>query len=120
MIERRVWTGTIGGLGAFALAAALSGCSVFGHAAVDCNIVKLQSQSGRSNAEIASALGVAESDVEACHAPGPTDYGMPPEASGGGAPSGEAGGAAPSGGGGGGGGGESSGGAPSGGAPSSP
>jgi len=33
---------------------------------IDCNIVKLQSQSGRSNSEIASALGVSESDVAKC------------------------------------------------------
>ena len=34
---------------------------------VDCNVVKLQQQSGRSDAEIASAVGGSEADVAKCH-----------------------------------------------------
>ena len=41
------------------------------HVNVDCNVVKLQSEAGRSTGEIASALGVSEADVQSCHAPGP-------------------------------------------------
>ncbi|HVN26992.1 MAG TPA: AsnC family protein [Candidatus Binataceae bacterium] len=65
-----IWIGT----GALVLAAAFAGCSSLsglGGSHIDCNIVRLQSQSGRSNAEIASALGVSESDVAACPAAGP-------------------------------------------------
>ena len=36
---------------------------------VDCNVVKLQQQSGRSDAEIASAIGGSEADVAKCHGP---------------------------------------------------
>jgi uncharacterized membrane protein YgcG len=61
-----------GALGALILAGGIVGCSSLsnnnGH--VDCNVVKLQSQAGRSNNEIASALGVSESDVSSCHPPG--------------------------------------------------
>lgn len=74
---------------------------------IDCNIVKLQSQSGRSNAEIASALGVSESDVTKCPPagpvtgaegegggpPNPSEYGVPAGMEGGG---GEGGASAPS------------------------
>jgi len=90
MIERRgrigVWIGT----GALVLAAAFAGCSSLsglGGSHIDCNIVRLQSQSGRSNAEIASALGVSESDVAKCPAAGPVTgsegggSGGPPNAS---------------------------------------
>jgi len=55
--------------GAFLLATAFAGCgglSGMGGSRVDCNIVKLQSQSGRSNAEIASALGASVDDVAKC------------------------------------------------------
>ena len=37
---------------------------------VDCNVVKLQPQSGRSDAEIASAIGGSEADVAKCHGRG--------------------------------------------------
>ena len=66
MIERRGRMGILVGAGAAALVAALVGCSSLGGSHVDCNIVKLQSQSGRSNSEIASALGVTEADVAKC------------------------------------------------------
>ncbi len=66
MIERRGRTGIFIGAGALLLAAAFGGCAGMGGSHVDCTIVKLQSQSGRSNSEIASALGVSEADVAKC------------------------------------------------------
>lgn len=90
--------GLLTGVGAFCLATALGGCSSMVGSRVDCNVVKLQKESGRSNAEIASALGVSEGDVDSCHATGASDYGMPSEmgagAEGGGGGGGEAGGGA--------------------------
>jgi hypothetical protein len=67
MIERRGRMGMFIGAGAFILAAGLAGCSSLSGGHVDCNVVKLQTQSGRDSAAIASALGVSESDVESCH-----------------------------------------------------
>ncbi len=59
---------------AFILAISLAGCgaasSVEG-SHVDCNVVKLQSEAGRSPDEIASALGVSVAAVQSCQAPGP-------------------------------------------------
>jgi hypothetical protein len=49
------------------LLAGLSGCSSMSTDHVDCNVVKLQQQSGRSDAEIASAIGASEADVAKCH-----------------------------------------------------
>jgi hypothetical protein len=49
------------------LLAGLSGCSSMSSDHVDCNVVKLQQQSGRSDAEIASAIGASEADVAKCH-----------------------------------------------------
>jgi hypothetical protein len=69
MIERRGRMGILIGTGAFLLATAFAGCSSLtgmSGSHVDCNIVKLQSQSGRSNDEIASALGVSVDDVAKC------------------------------------------------------
>jgi hypothetical protein len=91
--------GSIAAAGALLLASTMAGCSMMknsnGH--VDCNVVKLQAQSGRTNDEIASALGVSESDIESCHASGPSDYsGMGGGAEGGGGS--EGGAPAPSGG----------------------
>jgi hypothetical protein len=51
------------------LVVAGAGCSALSSNHVDCNVVKLQEQAGRSDAEIASALGVSEADVAACHGP---------------------------------------------------
>jgi uncharacterized membrane protein YgcG len=68
----RLYLKATAALGALILAGGIVGCSSLsnnnGH--VDCNVVKLQSQAGRSNNEIASALGVSESDVSSCHPPG--------------------------------------------------
>jgi hypothetical protein len=38
-------------------------------AGVDCNVFKLQRESGRSDSEIASAIGASEADVAKCHGP---------------------------------------------------
>jgi hypothetical protein len=51
------------------LFAGISGCSSMSTNHVDCNVVKLQQQSGRSDAEIASAVGASEEDVAKCHGP---------------------------------------------------
>jgi len=48
-------------------AGGLSGCSSMTTDHVDCNVVKLQAESGRSDAEIASAVGGSVADVEKCH-----------------------------------------------------
>jgi hypothetical protein len=49
------------------VAGGLSGCSSITSDHVDCNVVKLQAESGRSDAEIASAVGGSEADVAKCH-----------------------------------------------------
>jgi hypothetical protein len=49
------------------IVAGVSGCSSMSTNHVDCNVVKLQQQSGRSDAEIASAVGGSEADVAKCH-----------------------------------------------------
>src|ERR1700736_5466432 len=83
MIERRGRMGILIGAGALVLATAFAGCSSMGGSHIDCNIVRLQSQSGRSSSEIASALGVSEADVAKCPAAGPVTGA---EGSGGGGP----------------------------------
>ncbi len=85
MMERRGRMGMLIGAGAILLATALAGCASLGGSHIDCNIVRLQSQSGRSSAEIASALGVSEADVAKCPPAGPVTgaegSGGPPNAS---------------------------------------
>ena len=49
------------------LVAGVSGCSSMSTDHVDCNVVKLQQQSGRTDSEIASAVGASEADVAKCH-----------------------------------------------------
>jgi hypothetical protein len=49
------------------LVASVSGCSSMSTDHVDCNVVKLQQQSGRTDTEIASAVGASEADVAKCH-----------------------------------------------------
>jgi hypothetical protein len=56
-------------LGGIVMAAGLGGCSSMSTNHVDCNVVKLQQQAGRSDTEIASALGATPNDVAACHGP---------------------------------------------------
>ena len=45
----------------------VSGCSSMSTDHVDCNVVKLQQESGRSDGEIASAVGASVADVAKCH-----------------------------------------------------
>ena len=47
--------------------AGVSGCSSMSTDHVDCNVVKLQQESGRSDSEIAAAVGASEADVAKCH-----------------------------------------------------
>ena len=61
--------GVAAALGTLILAGGISGCSSISTNHVDCNVVKLQQQSGRSDAEIASAIGASEADVAKCHGP---------------------------------------------------
>ncbi len=51
------------------LVGGVSACSSISTDHVDCNAVKLQQQSGRSDAEIASNLSATEADVAKCHGP---------------------------------------------------
>jgi hypothetical protein len=88
MIDCRGRTGILIGAGALLLATAFAGCASMGGSHIDCNVVKLQSQSGRSSGEIASALGVSEADVAKCPpagavtgAEGAEGAGGPPNAS---------------------------------------
>ena len=59
--------GIAAAIGTLILAGGISGCSSMSTDHVDCNVVKLQQQSGRSDAEIASAVGGSEADVAKCH-----------------------------------------------------
>ena len=59
--------GMAAALGTLLLAGGISGCSSMSTDHVDCNVVKLQQQSGRSDSEIASAIGGSEADVAKCH-----------------------------------------------------
>jgi len=59
--------GMAAALGTLLLAGGVSGCSSISSDHVDCNVVKLQQQSGRSDAEIASAIGGSVEDVAKCH-----------------------------------------------------
>jgi len=61
--------GIAGALGTLLLAGGVSGCSSISTDHVDCNVVKLQTESGRSDAEIASAIGASVADVAKCHGP---------------------------------------------------
>ncbi|MGH7925811.1 MAG: hypothetical protein ACREQH_14605 [Candidatus Binatus sp.] len=54
-------------LGTLLLAGGVSGCSSISTDHVDCNVVKLQAESGRSDSEIASAIGASVADVAKCH-----------------------------------------------------
>ena len=61
--------GIAAALGAIVIVGGLSGCSSITSDHVDCNVVKLQTESGRSDAEIASAVGGSVEDVAKCHGP---------------------------------------------------
>ncbi|MFI5351628.1 MAG: hypothetical protein ACHQZS_01600 [Candidatus Binatales bacterium] len=57
-------------LGAMAAAAVMPGCAALSAGRADCNVVRNQRGAGRSDSDIASALGVSDSDVAACGAAG--------------------------------------------------
>jgi hypothetical protein len=59
--------GIAAALGTLLVAGGMWGCSSISTDHVDCNVVKLQQESGRSDAEIASAIGASEADVAKCH-----------------------------------------------------
>jgi hypothetical protein len=59
--------GMVAAFGTLMIAGGLSGCSSLSSDHVDCNVVRLQSESGRSDAEIASAIGGSVDDVAKCH-----------------------------------------------------
>jgi hypothetical protein len=59
--------GMVAAFGALMIAGGLSGCGSISSDHVDCNVVRLQSESGRSDAEIASAIGGSVDDVAKCH-----------------------------------------------------
>ncbi|MGO9607763.1 MAG: hypothetical protein ACLQAT_30920 [Candidatus Binataceae bacterium] len=61
--------GIAAAFGTLVMAGALGGCSSLNASHVDCNVVKLQTEAGRSDAEIASAIGASVPDVAACHGP---------------------------------------------------
>ncbi|MGO9798705.1 MAG: hypothetical protein ACLPQ0_04510 [Candidatus Binatus sp.] len=66
MVDAFSKLGMAAALGALLLAGGMSGCSSISTDHVDCNVVKLQTESGRSDAEIASAIGGSVKDVAAC------------------------------------------------------
>jgi hypothetical protein len=53
------------------LTLAVSGCSMFSssNAPIDCNVVKVQAEAGKTDAQIAGDIGAKESEVAACHGP---------------------------------------------------
>ncbi|WP_333646012.1 hypothetical protein [Candidatus Binatus sp.] len=59
--------GMAAALGTLLIAGGMAGCSSLSTDHVDCNVVKLQTESGRSDAEIASAIGASVKDVAKCH-----------------------------------------------------
>jgi outer membrane murein-binding lipoprotein Lpp len=59
--------GIAAALATLLLAGGISGCSSMSSDHVDCNVVKLQAESGRSDSEIASAIGASQADVAKCH-----------------------------------------------------
>jgi hypothetical protein len=61
--------GMAAALGTLLLAGAMSGCGSISTDHVDCNVVKLQTESGRTDSEIASAIGGSVNDVAKCHGP---------------------------------------------------
>lgn len=53
-------------LGLVILAGALAGCGLLPARQIDCKVVQLDRQSGRTQTEIASTLGVNESEIAIC------------------------------------------------------
>jgi len=69
MVDALRKLGIAAAIGTMTIAGGLSGCSSITTDHVDCNVVKLQAESGRSDAEIASAVGGSVEDVAKCHGP---------------------------------------------------
>jgi hypothetical protein len=67
MVDSFRLLGIAAAFGTMIIAAGLSGCSSISSDHVDCNVVKLQAESGRSDSEIASAIGADVGDVAKCH-----------------------------------------------------
>jgi hypothetical protein len=69
MIDSLRKLGIAASVGTIILVGGISGCSSLTASHVDCNVVKLQTDAGRSDDEIASAIGASVKDVSACHGP---------------------------------------------------
>ena len=67
MIDSLRRLGIAATVGTVILAGGVSGCSSLTASHVDCNVVKLQSDAGRSDDEIAAAINANVKDVAACH-----------------------------------------------------
>ena len=67
MVDALRKLGIAAAIGTMIIGGGLSGCSSISSDHVDCNVVKLQAESGRTDAEIASAVGGSEADVAKCH-----------------------------------------------------
>ena len=78
MVDALRKLGMAAALGTLLLAGGISGCSSMSTDHVDCNVVKLQAQSGRSDSEIASAVGASVEDVAKCHGPETSGNKRPP------------------------------------------
>jgi hypothetical protein len=65
-LERRKLGRLVVIAGALLAASGYAGCASLGGSRANCNVVQLQRGAGRSDSDIASALGVDESDVAAC------------------------------------------------------
>ncbi|HYB92083.1 MAG TPA: hypothetical protein VEC38_13690 [Candidatus Binataceae bacterium] len=68
MFDRCRKLGIVTTVGAFVLGVGLAGCGSIQTNRADCIAVKLQTQAGVPDAQIASALGVSEADVQGCRA----------------------------------------------------
>lgn len=69
MVDALRKLGIAAAIGTMIIGGGLSGCSSISSDHVDCNVVKLQAESGRTDSEIASALSASEADVAKCHGP---------------------------------------------------
>jgi len=61
----------IGGFGVLVAMGGLAGCGTMSpsNAPIDCNVVKVQLQDGKTDAQIAADLGAPVDKVAACHGP---------------------------------------------------
>jgi hypothetical protein len=68
VIARRTLEALIAMGAAAATTIAIAGCGLVPTSRADCNVVRLQREAGRSDSDIAVALGVSEGDISACGA----------------------------------------------------